>query len=121
MPALHELGPHYALAAIGFSARKGYLIALAIETDDEHGSSVALADGLVGGEYGRFSALGRCVADALAETAVAELIGATKEFDGIIGAVGSQSGLHGAEMLIAKGQDVRPHAKRVYHPESLNH
>jgi hypothetical protein len=50
---------------------------------------VALADGLVGGEDRRVSALRRDVADALAEAAVAELVGATKELNGIVGVVGS--------------------------------
>jgi len=89
------------------------VIALAVEADDEHGASVALAGGLAGGENGRVSALGRGVADALAEAAVAELVGAAKEFDGIVGVVGSERGLHGAIVLVAKGQKVRPHAKRV--------
>jgi hypothetical protein len=87
------------------------VIALAVETDDEHGASVAIASGLVEGEHGCFSALRRGVTDALAEAAVAEFVGAAKEFDGLVGVIGSQCGLHGAEVLIAKGQNVRPHAK----------
>ena len=87
------------------------MIALPVEADDEHGTPVALADGLVGGEHWRVSALGRGVANALAEAAVTELVGATKKFDAIVGIVRSEYRLHGAEMLVAKGQDVRPHAK----------
>jgi hypothetical protein len=89
------------------------MIALAVEADDEHGASVAIAGGLVGGEDGRLSALGRGIADALAEAAMAELVSAAKEFDGIVGVVGSECGFHGAEVLVAKGQEVRPHAKAV--------
>ena len=89
MSAPHESGPDYPLGAIGFRAGVGHVIALAVEADDEHGASVAIAGGLVGGEDWRVSALGRGVADALAEAAVAELVGAAKEFDGIVGVVGS--------------------------------
>ncbi len=69
--------------------------------------------GWLGVSAGAVSALGRGVAEALAEAAVAELVGAAKEFDGKVGVVGSDCGLHGAVVLVAKGQDVRPHAKRV--------
>ena len=89
------------------------MVALAVETDDEHGAPVALADGLVRGEDGRISALRCGVADALAEAAMAELVGAAEELDGEIGAVGSQSRLHGAVMLVAKGKEIGPHRKRV--------
>jgi hypothetical protein len=44
---------------------------------------------------------------------MAELVSAAKEFDGIVGVVGSECGFHGAEVLVAKGQEVRPHAKAV--------
>jgi hypothetical protein len=44
---------------------------------------------------------------------MAELVGAAKEFDGIVGVIGSEYGLHSPVVLVAKGQDVRPHAKRV--------
>jgi hypothetical protein len=89
------------------------MIALAVKADDEHGASVAIAGGLVGSEDGRVSALGRGIADAFAEAAVTKFIGAAKEFNGIVGVVGSKGGLHGAVVLVAKGQKVRPHAKRV--------
>jgi hypothetical protein len=89
------------------------MIALAIDADDEHGATVAIAFGLVGSENGRSSALGRRIADALAETAMAELVGAAEEFDGEIGAVRGQSGFHGAVMLVAKGKNIGPHRKRV--------
>ena len=74
--------------AIGFGAGVGHVIALAVEADDEHGASVAIAGGLVGGEDGRVPAYGRGVADALAEAAMAEFVGAAKEFDGIVGVIG---------------------------------
>src|SRR5271155_4949636 len=120
-PSLHErwrpytsaLRFYYSFAAIGFGAGVGYMVALAIEADDEHGASVAVADWLVGSQDGRVFALGRGVAGALAETAMAELVGAAEELDGTVGAVGSQDELHGAVMLIAKRQDVRPHANGV--------
>jgi len=89
------------------------MVALAVEADDEHGASMTIANGLVGSEHRRISTLGRGVADAFAEAAMAELIGAAKEFDGKVGVVRSDHGLHRAEVLVAKGQDVRPHAKRV--------
>jgi len=62
---------------------------LAVEADDEHGAPVAIADGLIGGDDGSVSALGSDVTDALTEAAVAELVGAAKEFDGIVGVVRS--------------------------------
>ncbi len=116
-----RLRSDHSFAAVGFGAGEGYVVALAVETDDEHGASVAFTDRLVGGEHGRVSALGSGIADALTEAAVTEFIGTSKEFDGIVGAVGSQGWLHGAVMLVAKGQNVCPHSKRVYTIESLRH
>ena len=89
------------------------MIALAVEADDEHRSSVTIADRLIRRQHRSISAFGRGIANALAETTVAELVGTAKELDGIVGVVRSQYGFHGAVMLVAKGQDVRPHAKRV--------
>ena len=89
------------------------MVALAVEADDEHGASVTFADGLIGGKYWRVAALRCAVADALAEAAMAELVGATKELNGKVGGIGSDCGLHGAVVLVAKGKEVRPHAKRV--------
>jgi hypothetical protein len=87
------------------------VIVLPIEADDKHRTPVALATGLVGGEYGRIPAFGRGVADALAETAMTEFVSAAKKFNRIVGVVRSDHRLHGAKMLVAKGQKVRPHAK----------
>jgi hypothetical protein len=87
------------------------VIVLAVKADDEHRPSVALATGLVRSEYGRISPFGRGVADALAETAVTEFVSAAKEFNRIVRVVRSDHRLHGAKMLVAKGQKVRPHAK----------
>ena len=87
------------------------MIALAIDADDEHGASVALAHGLAGSESGRGSAVRGAVTDALSEAAMAELVGAAEEFDGIFGVVGCESGFHGAVMLVAKWQEVGPHRK----------
>jgi hypothetical protein len=89
------------------------VITLAVEADDEHGASVAFAGGLVESEGGRISALRRDVTDTLSEAAMAEFVGAAKKLDAIVGVIGSERGFHGAVMLIAKGKDVRPHAKRV--------
>jgi hypothetical protein len=105
------LRPHHPLHATRFGAGVSHVIVLAVKADDEHGASVAIADGLVGGEDGRISALGRGIADALAETAVTKFVSTAKEFDGKVGVVRSYHGLHGAVMLVAKGQKVRPHAK----------
>lgn len=89
------------------------MIALAVEADDEHRTAVTFAPGLVRSKDGRVTALGRYVADALAKTTAAQLVGATKKFDRIIGIVWSQGRLHGAEMLVAQRKYVHPHAKRV--------
>jgi len=89
------------------------VVTLAVEADDEHGASVALADGLVGSEDWPVSALRCGVADALSEGAMAELVGAAKELNGKVGGVGSYYGLHGAVVLVAKREEVRPHAMRV--------
>ena len=113
-PSLHEhlgLCPHHPFVAIGFGAGEGHVIALAVEADDEHGAPVAITRGLVGSQDRCVSTLGRGVADALAETAVAELVGAAKEFYRIVGIVGSQYGLHSAVVLVAERQDVHPHAE----------
>ena len=89
------------------------MIALAVQADDEHGTAVAFAGGLVGSESRSISALGRNLTHAFSEAAMAELVGAAEEFDGKVGIIGSESRFHGAIVLVAKGQDVRPHAKRV--------
>jgi hypothetical protein len=78
------------------------VVALAIETHNKHGASVAIADGLVWRQNRRFSALGSGVADALAKTTAAELVCTAKKFDGIVGIVRSECRFHGTEMLIAK-------------------
>jgi hypothetical protein len=78
------------------------MIALAIEADDEHGSSVAIAVGLVRSENRSVSTFWRHVAHPFAEAPMAEFVGATKKFDGIVGVIRSQRGLHGAEVLVAK-------------------
>jgi len=84
-------------------------VALAVEADDEHGTSVAVAFGLVGGEFGRLAVAGRDLAYAFAEAAVAELVGAPEVVDRVVGIVGGDHGFHGAVMAVAEGQDVRPH------------
>jgi hypothetical protein len=109
--ATHELGPYHALRAIRLRTCKSHVIALAVEADDEHGASVAIARWLVWSQHRRVSAFRRCVTDTFTEATMAEFVGAAEKFNGIVGAVGSQYGFHGAVMLVAKGQDVRPHAK----------
>jgi predicted TIM-barrel fold metal-dependent hydrolase len=87
------------------------VIALAVQADDEHGTSVAIAAWLVGREDRFISSLGSDVADAFAKAAVTELVRAAKELDGIVGVVGSERRLHGAVVLITKRKNVRPHAQ----------
>lgn len=78
------------------------MIALAIEGDDEHWASVAIALGLVGSDDRHGSPLRSDVAGALAETTMAKLVGAAEEFDEEISGIGSEDRLHGAVMLVAK-------------------
>jgi hypothetical protein len=91
----------YAFGAIWLVAGVGDVIALAIEGDDEHGTSVASAVGLVGSENGSGSSLGSDVADALAETTMAKLVRAAEKFDEVIGAIRSENRFHGAVVLVA--------------------
>lgn len=89
------------------------MIALAIEADDEHRTPVPVADRLVGSEHRYISSLRCGIAETFAKTAIAEFVGAAKEFNGVVSAVRSESRLHSAVMLVAKWQDVRPHSMRV--------
>ncbi len=79
------------------------MITLAIMTDDEHRATVAVAVRLVRRQDRRVSSFRRNVTDALAKAAVAEFISTTKKFDREVGVIGSECGLHGAEMLITQG------------------
>ena len=88
------------MVAVGFSAGVGDMIALAIEADDEHGPAVEIAAGLFWSDYRGFIALRSYVANAFAEAASAELVGTTKEVDGIICVVGGDASFHGAEMFV---------------------
>lgn len=110
---LRRLGAKDAFRAIGFGAGVGEVVALTVDRDDEHGTSVSVADGLIGGEAGWGSAMRRAVADTLSEAAMAELVGTAEEFDGVFGVVGSEGGFHGAVMLVAKREEVGPHCKKV--------
>jgi len=85
------------------------VVALAVQAQDEHGTAVQVAAGLVGSDFGWSIALGRDIADALAEAAAAEFFGTAEKVDGVIGAVRREAGFHSAEMLVTKGKDVRPH------------
>jgi hypothetical protein len=100
------------------------MITLAVEADDEHRTPVAVASRLIGSEHGRVPALGCGIAEALTKAAMTEFVGAAKEFDAVIRIIGSKCGFHGPVMLVAKGKDVRPHAKASVTPsiiETLNH
>jgi hypothetical protein len=97
------------LGAIGLGAGVADEVPLAVETDDEEGASVHFAAGLVGGENRGLIAFGIDVADALAETASAELIGAAEIVDGVVGVERSDAELHGTEMLVAEWEEVDPH------------
>jgi hypothetical protein len=96
---------------LGFRASVADDIALAIEADDEHGASVHIAPRLVGSEDRGVIALGGDVADAFAEAASAELVGAAEVIDRVIGVEGSNAGFHGAEMLVAEGKKVSAHER----------
>ena len=87
------------------------MIALAIEADDEHGASMAIATGLVRSKDRFISSFRRDISDTFSKTAVAEFISTAKELDRIVGIVGSECGLHGAMVLITKRKNVRPHAQ----------
>jgi hypothetical protein len=78
------------------------VIALAVEADDKHRSPVAIANRLVRRENRSVSTFWRHVAHPFAAASMAEFVGATKKFDGIVGVIRSQRGLHGAEVLVAK-------------------
>lgn len=104
------LSAHHALRAIRLRTGIGNTIVLAVEADDEHRPPVAVAAGLIVSEDRRRVALRSDVSDALAKAAMAKLIGAAKKIDGVIGVERSETRLHGAVVLVAEGQDVRPHA-----------
>ena len=108
-----RLCAHDSLRTVGFGAGIGHVISLTVEADDKHGAAVPIAIRLVGGGGRSIAALWSRVSDALSETAVAESVGAAKEFDAVVGIIWSECRLHGAEVLVAKGKEVRPHAKRV--------
>lgn len=107
------LAPHHRLIAIRFGARVGHRVALAVQTSNEHGASVHVAAGLVGGNDGILASFGRDVSNALAEAASAKFFRATEELNEVVGVVGGKAGLHGAEMLIAEWKDVRAHEGQV--------
>ena len=108
-----RLRSNHPLAAISLRAGVSHVIMLAAETDNEHGSSVPIADRLIGRDDRRVFT-SRCgVAGALAEAAAAKLLGAAKKLNAIVGVVRSKHRLHRPEMLIAKRQKIRAHAKRV--------
>ena len=96
------------------------MIALPVETDDEHRPSVAVAGRLVGCQHGRVSPLRRDVTDALAEAAVTKLVGAAEKLNRIVDAERSQQKLHGSIMLVAQRQDVGPHGGILASPAKQN-
>jgi len=102
-----------ALRTILLGACVSQMIALAVDADDEHRTAVSVASRLAWCES-RWGAAARCrVTDALAKAAWAEFFGASEKFNGEIGIVGGESGLHGAVMLVTKGKNIGPHRKRV--------
>jgi hypothetical protein len=80
------------------------VIALAIKTNDKHWPAVPFANGLVGCDNRGVSTLRRRVANALAKTPVAKLVGAAKKINAIVGVIRSEHGFHSAEVLVAKGK-----------------
>jgi hypothetical protein len=92
------------LWAIRLGAGISHVIALAIEADNKHWAAVAFANGLVGCDNRRISTLGRRVANALAKTPVAKLVGAVEKFNAIVGVIRSKHSIHCAEVLVAKGK-----------------
>ena len=59
---------------------------------------------LAGFKNRSIAAFRRNVPDALPKTTMAEPVRAAKKIDAIVGIIWSQSRLHGAKVLIAKGQ-----------------
>ena len=86
-------------------------VALAVEADDEHGTSVDVATRLAGGGNGRGIVFRGDVADAFAEAASAEFFCAAEVIDGVVGTEGSQAELHGAEMLVTEREKVSTHER----------
>jgi hypothetical protein len=105
------LRAHGAFWAGRFRTGECDAIVLAVEADDEHRAGVAIALGLTGSEYRSQVTLGSNVSDALAEAAVAKLLGTAEEIDAPVGTVGGNQRFHGAVVLVAEREDVRPHAK----------
>jgi hypothetical protein len=89
MPILSHLCPQQALRAIRFGAGISHMVTLTVETDDEHRTSVAIARGLMGREFGSVSSLWSGITYALAEAPMTKFVGAAKEFDGVVGVVRS--------------------------------
>jgi hypothetical protein len=65
------------------------MVTLPIEADDEHGTPMAIASGLIRREFGSVSSPWCGVTYALAEAAVTKFVGAAKEFDRIVSIVRS--------------------------------
>ena len=103
----------YPLRASRFRAGIGDVIALPVQADDEHRAPMTVTIGLIWSDHRRIPAFRRGISHAFTKTTMAEFIGATKKFNKIVGAIGSEGRLHGAEVLITKWEKVRPHAKRV--------
>ena len=65
------------------------MVTLAVEADNEHRTSVAIARWLIGRGIGSFSSLWRDITHALTEAAMTKFVGAAKEFDRVVGIVRS--------------------------------
>jgi hypothetical protein len=72
---------------------------------------MAIAAGLVGSEDRSIASFGSRVPSSLAKTAMTEFVGAPEKFNRVVSIIGRERRLHGAIVLVTKGQDVCPHAK----------
>jgi hypothetical protein len=65
------------------------MVALTVKTDDEHGASVAVANGLVGGRNRRVTPFWGEVPNTLAKTTMTEFLSAAKKLDRKVRSIGS--------------------------------
>lgn len=96
--------------AAGLRAGKADGIALAVNAENEHGTSVFVTPGLVRSDQRRLIFQRRYVSQNFAVTALAEPVRTAAELDGIIHIDRRKSMLHGAVVLIAERENVSPHA-----------
>jgi hypothetical protein len=70
---------------------------------------VRIAPRLIVGKNRCLATLRRHVSETFAEAALAKLLGAAKELNRIVCAIGRNASLHGAVVLVAERQNVGPH------------